>query len=357
MCHAAASCWSPNPSRSATVLRCRAATTERATRTPATAEKIVARWAAAWDALAPLWMQAAQAAANDPRPWRIAQADRLRAALAATLDGLQAAAEDTSATITAALPDLAGDTAAGHADLIRTGLPHDPDALARLGVGFDRVDQDQLEQAVQRGTSQITALTWPIAAEVHDMLAAQLAAGVAGGDNPRAVAARIVNLARDPIDMGMHRALVIARTEMLDAHRNAARHVEQAHADVLAGWEWDASLDARTCGACLVMHGTVHPLEQAGPEGHQQCRCARVPVTKPWREPGFDVDEPESTTVDARVWFDAQPVRVQRSILGPDVHDLYAGGLVGWEDLATKRTSPGWRDSWVPTPLSALQPA
>lgn len=287
MCHAAASCWSPNPSRSATVLRCRAATTERATRTPATAEKIVARWAAAWDALAPLWVQAAQAAANDPRPWRIAQADRLRAALAATLDGLQAAAEDTSATITAA----------------------------------------------------------------------QLAAGVAGGDNPRAVAARIVNLARDPIDMGIHRALVIARTEMLDAHRSAARHVEQAHADVLAGWEWDASLDARTCGACLVMHGTVHPLEQAGPEGHQQCRCARVPVTKPWREPGFDVDEPESTTVDARVWFDAQPVRVQRSILGPDVHDLYAGGLVGWEDLATKRTSPGWRDSWVPTPLSALQPA
>lgn len=322
-----------------------------------TVRRVVARWADVWDTVAPLWAAAAQAAADDPQAWKIARADRYAAALSATLEALQAAVEDSNVTLTATLPDLIADTATGYADLIRTGLPDDPDALARLGVGFDRVDQDALTQIVARTTERVTALSWPIVDEVHRVLAAQLAAGTVLGDNPRTVAARIARIARDPIDMGLARALVIARTEMLDAYRETARHTETAHRDVLAGWEWDANLDTRTCAACIVMHGTVHPLDQSGPEGHPQCRCARVPVTKPWRELGFDIDEPPSSTVDAHAWFDAQPDRVQRGILGAGVHDLYTQGLVGWEDLVTRRTNRGWRDSHVPTPLAALQPA
>src|SRR5699024_7435562 len=102
----------------------------------------------------------------------------------------------------------------------------------------------------------------------------------------------------DRWDYSLSRAMTVSRTEIIDAHRAAARETEQANSDVLAGWEWSTHLDNRTCRACISMHGRRFPLDQAGPEGHQNCRCARRPVPKSWRDLGINLPDTTPTRED-----------------------------------------------------------
>jgi hypothetical protein len=102
------------------------------------------------------------------------------------------------------------------------------------------------------------------------------------------------------------------------------------------------------------MHGTLFPLEQPGPEGHQNCRCARVPKTKSWADLGFEgMDEPESLMPDAATVFDTLPTGTQRDILGPRRYNAWQAGDYPIDSWATKRSNDGWRDSWVPSAAPA----
>ncbi len=92
------------------------------------------------------------------------------------------------------------------------------------------------------------------------------------------------------------------------------------------------------------MHGTEHNLDETGPNDHQQGRCARVPKVKTWRELGFDLDEPQDVTPDARAWFEGLSREDQVKVMGPDrLAALDAG--VPWHELAQRRVNRGWRDS------------
>jgi hypothetical protein len=155
-------------------------------------------------------------------------------------------------------------------------------------------------------------------------------------------------------NLGLSRALVIARTEALDAHRQAAAVGQAANAEVLEGWIWLARLDRDTCSACFVLHGSVHPLTEMGPDGHQQCRCQRVPKAKSWKELGFDIPEPDDLIPDGQSIFRSMPREQQLRILGPTRLDLLDRGDIEWGDLATERRTPGWRRSFVPTPVNQL---
>jgi SPP1 gp7 family putative phage head morphogenesis protein len=153
---------------------------------------------------------------------------------------------------------------------------------------------------------------------------------------------------------GLTRALTIARTETLDAYRQAAAAVQDASRDVLEGWVWLAQLDGRGCPACWAMHGTVHPLDEPGPLGHPNCRCSRAPKTQSWRDLGFDMDEPEDQIPDAEQVFQALPRAVQVRIMGPARLGLLDRGEVSWPDLARRKDNPGWRPSWMPVPVQDL---
>ena len=101
------------------------------------------------------------------------------------------------------------------------------------------------------------------------------------------------------------------------------------------------------------MDGTVSDLDEPGPLGHQNCRCTAVPITKTWADLGFtdipepDVDEPPT----GREWFDKQPEKVQRQIMGPKRLSLYQQNKIGWDDMHTIRRTPYWRDSIGVKPL------
>jgi SPP1 gp7 family putative phage head morphogenesis protein len=182
--------------------------------------------------------------------------------------------------------------------------------------------------------------------------------GVAVGVNPRTAAARMLQRTRGGFDGGLSRATRIARTEMLDAYRNAAHAADQANSDVLAGWAWSASLSPRTCPACLAMNGRVFPTATPGPQGHVNCRCSRMPVTKSWADLGFPMfGEPRDQMPDAQDWFERLPRDQQLAIMGPTRLHLLQTGAISWDDLATKTQNPGWRPSYQPRTLTDLRRA
>lgn len=98
---------------------------------------------------------------------------------------------------------------------------------------------------------------------------------LASGSHPT-VAARMLT---DATGMARNRAMVVARTEMLNAYRSASLAQFRASSDVVSGWTWLAAPGA--CPFCASMDGTHHTLdEDLSAMTHPQCRCCPAPDTK-----------------------------------------------------------------------------
>ena len=239
---------------------------------------ITEAWARAWAELRPAWRQAiesilaTQRAGKRPTRRQINDALRATKAMVATQDAIIELAREQGIRISATLPDLTKSARRLEADLLRSTLPPQlPAGHALAGITFDRLDSKALDAIVRRTTQQITALTRPLASDATAAMKSSLIRGVALGLNPHEAAAEMIRRVGEGFDGGRHRAQVIARTEMLDAHRAATAAQDKANTDLLTGWQWVASLTPATCPACFSMHGTVHPVEEFGPLGHQQC--------------------------------------------------------------------------------------
>lgn len=321
---------------------------------------LVRAWAEAWDEVAPdlqTSLTELATAAEDGRITRAAvlRSSRLQQSLAVIADNLSTLATDAGVRITGDLDGIVNAAGRAQEDLVATQLPTDERELI---TGWDRVDDRQITAIVQRATEQITALTYPISNEAYDAVRRELVRGIAAGANPRATASRMVRRVEGRFNGGLNRALVISRTETLDAHRNAAMISHQANADVLAGWVWTCQLDRRSCPACFAMHGSIHEVTEPGPLGHQQCRCARTPKVKSWADLGIDVDEPADLTPDAVATFEAMSDDDKLAVLGQSRYDAWKRGDYPMDAWARRRSTDGWRDSYVPsTPPSGGRPA
>lgn len=318
---------------------------------------IVQSWARAWDEIHDVWAEAMMdlaAASKDgawPTAWQVSASQRATAALAAATDQVIDLANLTGVTVV----DAVGKTVAAVDPLLAEILASQVPAANRVALtaAFNRVDPLSLSWIVQRSTQQITSLTQAIPYAAQEQMRRVLIKGVAVGDNPRKAASEMVRRSEGAFNGGLTRALVIARTEIPDAHREASRGWRVANADVCDGWVWLTQLDKRTCPSCLAMNGTEHDIAEQGPNDHQQGRCTAVPKAKTWRELGIDLPEPESIFPDAQAWFNDLPQADKVSIMGPDrLKALDAGAP--WADLAQSRSTPGWRDSWAPTPARDL---
>lgn len=313
--------------------------------------RMVPAWARAWDDLVPdleaaLNELALQAVDGRIRRSDVIKAKRLQGAIEAIQVQLTELVGDSENNIINKLPEVVDYSGAMQERLIGSQLPASEQSIVNA---WSKVDAGQIGAIVERTTEQITKLSYPLSDEATAAMRRHLVRGIALGDNPRAAAARMVKQVEGLFNGGLSRALTIARTEMLDAHRAAAQLGQAANADLLEGWIWSASLSTRTCDACWGMDGHEFPITQAGPEGHQNCRCARVPKTKTWAELGFEgIEEPPSILPDAAAQFEALSKADQVTILGRKKYDAWSSGHFPMSDWATKRKNPGWRDSWVP---------
>ncbi|WP_163540828.1 phage minor head protein [Occultella kanbiaonis] len=318
-----------------------------------TVRDTVTAWATAWDELAREWDAAlADLIANSqdgawPSRSQIYRAERALRAMDATETTLERLATDAGARVLRVVPDLTDAAAEWEARLVAAQMPAVAGTQAALTAQFNRVDPAALEAIVNRTTQQVTALTRPLSVEAVQVMNRELIRGIALGDNPRDAGRRMVRRLEGGFNGGLTRATTIARTEMLDAHRNASHAQDLANLDTLTGWTWAATLDTRTCPSCLAMHGRVFPVDEPGPFDHQNGRCARVPKTKTWAELGFTgITEPVDITPDARVWFDNLSDADQAAVMGPARLDLLRTGRISWDDLPQRRTTAGWRDSY-----------
>lgn len=314
-------------------------------------------WVEAWDVLLPQFEDAvddliARAANGQITATSAARSVRLRGALDAARAYLEELAPGAADIITRDVPEVLRTAVQSHATIVETQLP--PGSMG-VSVSFARVPEEALAAIVARTTETIHSLTKPLPDDVVALMKSNLVRGIAVGANPRDTASRIVREAEGRFNGGLTRALVISRTETLDAYRAGTRASEKLNEDILTDWEWHAKLDARTCPSCIGQHGTRFPLETPGPFDHHQGRCARVSVTKSWKDLGFDIPEPPSETPDARSWFDNLTPETQKEIMGSERLRLLNEGKISWGDLSQKRTTPGWRDSYHPTSVRDLQ--
>lgn len=320
---------------------------------------LVRGWARAWDEIAAEWEAAVahiQQLAADGQiitAGDVRRMERARRAAEAAHGQLLQLVDRSGARITNSAGEVVDVTRALDARLTASQLPPAAGTTAELAARFTRVSDDALAAIVERTTQQVTSRAWPLADDATEAMLRSLVQAVPQGLSPRDAARRMVRTVEGRFNGGLARALTIARTEIVDAHRAAAASNQAGNADILTGWVWVTALDERTCPACVAMHGTEHSLEEPGPIGHQNCRCSRAPLTKSWRQLGFDIDEPPSVIGTGGEWFARQPESVQLQIMGPERLQALRDGTP-FDRLVQRRLTPGWRDSLVPTPARDL---
>lgn len=316
---------------------------------------LVANWADAWAEINSEWQQAVdqiisrRLSGEELTPAQIMRLERAQNAVAITADKLRELAGDTDELLVDQLAHVISitDDLTGQVVLSQTH--------SRMGVTWTRADAHAIEAIVTRHAQQIHAATWPLADDAVTALHGALLRAVPAGWSPDRTAREMLARTQTAFNGGLARAMTLARTELLDAHRAAAQAAELNNRDIMAGWLWHATLDTRTCPACWAKHGTLYDLDEPGPLGHQNCRCARTPKTKSWRELGFDIDEPDSMFPDRDQAWAALTAGEKRDILGPTRYELLNDGDIALDDLATRRHTPAWRDSYTVTPLDDLK--
>jgi hypothetical protein len=185
-------------------------------------------------------------------------------ALVVVADHLEGLARSAGVLITGDLRGVIATAGAAQASVIDSQLPPGQDLVAL--DSWSQVSDRAIDAIVRRSTQQITSRTRPLSREAATAVRRELIRGVAAGSNPKATARRIIARTEGRFNGGLNRALNIARTETLDAHRAGAALGMSQHADVLRGWEWLAAMDERTCPSCWAQHGSMHTARRTRPE-------------------------------------------------------------------------------------------
>lgn len=236
----------------------------------------------------------------------------------------------------------------GHDDVVRAVQP----ALAAARATGATLAADDLVHAVRGAAIDAfihrTLSGGPLADILHglddvtaDAVYKRLLSGLSEGVNPRALASDLSFW----LGSSRARALTVARTEMLSSYRGAQLANFRANSDVVEQWQWSCAFDDRTCGACIALDGSIHPLDE-DMASHPCCRCSALPVTKSFADIlgplGIDTSGiPEtSAAADDRItgseWLSLQDTATQDKVLGLAGGALYRSGDLSLADLVGK---------------------
>ena len=167
--------------------------------------------------------------------------------------------------------------------------------------------------------------------------------GVVQGETVDQIVRRVrgtkaLNYTDGVMQIGRRGAEAMVRTAVAHTTSAARDEFNAANADLIASEQWVATLDTRTCPHCMGLDGQKFELGKGTKTpAHIGCRCVRVPVTKSWRELGFDIDDlapgtrasmngQVSATETYGTWLKKQPASVQDEALGPSRGALFRKG-------------------------------
>ena len=228
-------------------------------------------------------------------------------------------------------------------ELTRRALGKPP---AGLVIDWNRIDLAGVETilGMTQADSPLHRLLLSISREGTQAAEDALVQGMLLGKNPREVARDL----RKVLGTQLSRALTIARTETLRAHREATRASYQANSDIVQGWIWHSATDERTCVACWAMHGTVHKVDEIL-DDHPNGRCAMVPDTATWKEIGrkYGIDLSDVPDTNPKIplgtsLFMQLPAEKQIKILGPAKYKAWKGGKFTLSEIVGIKRSREW---------------
>lgn len=189
--------------------------------------------------------------------------------------------------------------------------------------------------------SPVRSLTETFGTEASKTLNNLLLTGISTGAYPLTIAR---DMASAIPAIGLSKANTIARTEMLRAMRGATTRHMVENKDILKGWRWYCALDKNTCPVCWAMHGKLHKVNERMAT-HPNCRCVQIPVTKSWKELGYDVPEPtlsKGMSQTGEELFSALDPTDQQFVLGKAGYTGWKNGLFKLDDFVQDTYSPDW---------------
>lgn len=172
-------------------------------------------------------------------------------------------------------------------DAYRRGVQHADAAMVGEGIIAEAETLDSVFRAPKHAdgvgmlfTRAFRELDGVTEAMAQDMTR-ELAEGFMAGENPRKIARRL----NDRVDnVGLHRGRLIARTETIRAHNEAALNryedVQGRIDGVTTLAEHVTAGDTRVCPICAGLAGSTYTLKEARGRipVHPNCRCTWVPI-------------------------------------------------------------------------------
>ena len=203
---------------------------------------------------------------------------------------------------------------------------------AGVTVQFDRMTPSAVERMTGvtgseplRSTLERASILGP------EAMIRELVTGLALGKNPNQIARDMV---RNGMGRSFRRFATIARTEVMRVHRQT---ILEGYRDsgVVTAYQRVASKSLRTCFACLILDGTVYPLEEEFPQ-HPNCRCQLIPIL---------VGRGAIEYKRGLDWFLGLEPSKQRQIMGPGNFRRWTGSTSSLRDFIYTHEDPVWGPS------------
>lgn len=233
-------------------------------------------------------------AAAWPTRRQIATSFRLQIAFAVAQQSFARLAARAADLIGTAADAAARSAAAAQARMIVSQLPPG----VTLADGVAELSDDDIAAIARRARKAAAETLATMPEQVTDAIRAEIIRGHRSAD-PRRAIEQVLASAQQYSSAALARVLLVARTEIMDAHRAAAQAAQDTAAELLDRWAWISRLDTDVCPSCWALHGTTYPLSEPGPLDHPAGRCRRVPVVKPWADLGLPGTELADATPDA----------------------------------------------------------
>jgi len=125
-------------------------------------------------------------------------------------------------------------------------------------------------------------------------------------------------------------ANAMMRTLQLTSLRDAQVMHRMANAAILRDQIRLATLDDRTCMACIALHGKHYPLEQRI-DDHWNGRCTSITVLKRDQPPNIQ---------SGQMWFNSLSPAQQRAHMGDAAYEAWKAGKVQLSEFAAKTDDP-----------------